>query len=186
MFNLWQDIRPTNMIRFEFISVMCSLPCSNPRHCSAYCKFVFSVGVRNMHSDMKLTATHAKGAKTLANSTSRRPEPYGRLPGPGFGPKSVKTSAVLFFLPEQSQYSFIFLLGVLVRVRGYIILLGQRAWDRERVNGRELVTLYGTPSIYTTPGLGHEKIGTYRKSYKTEDTWKLQEIIDLHWVYIFC
>ena len=38
-----------------------------------------------MHLDTKLIAMDAADAKTLANSTSRRPESNGRRPGPGFG-----------------------------------------------------------------------------------------------------
>jgi len=51
-------------------------------------KLLLSAVFQNMHSDTKLTATDATGAKTPAISASSRPESNGRHPGPGFGQQS--------------------------------------------------------------------------------------------------
>ena len=55
-----------------------------------------------MHSDTKLTVKDAMFSKTPANSKPPRPEPNGRRPGAGLGPKSGEQSSIFFCLPEQS------------------------------------------------------------------------------------
>jgi len=65
------------------------------RHCSGILKKI-PAGFQNMYLDTKLTVMDAADAKTLANSTSRRPESNGRRPGPGFGKTPVKQIKTLF------------------------------------------------------------------------------------------
>ena len=54
--------------------------------------YFFLFDLQKMNSDTKLPVKDATGAKTLANSTSRRPECNGRRPGLGFGRKSRKNN----------------------------------------------------------------------------------------------
>jgi len=63
-----------------------------------YFFIVFLEGFQNKNSGTKLIAKDATDAKTPANSTFPRPEPDGRRPGQGFGPKSEKTSLNLILL----------------------------------------------------------------------------------------
>ena len=59
-----------------------------------------------MRSDTKLTATDATDAKTLANSTSRRPESNGRRPGSRFGQNPGNKKMKLDFAPPSNAGDF--------------------------------------------------------------------------------
>lgn len=63
---------------------------------------LFVTRLQNMNSDTALAATDATDAKTVANSTSLRPEGSGKRPGPGFCPKSVKNSFQFHFAYPSS------------------------------------------------------------------------------------
>ena len=58
-----------------------------------------------MNLDTKLTATDVTGAKSLANSTSLRPESNGRRPIPGTGQKKQETQLELYVAyPSNPRY----------------------------------------------------------------------------------
>ena len=99
-------LSPVLSIALEYVCMVLA-PCCGPcfaseaqiflnqlyRECPVFLattSFCLSVRFQNIDSVVKLIDKDATHATTLANSTSPRPEPNGRLPGPGFGQKVGK------------------------------------------------------------------------------------------------
>jgi len=80
-----------------------------------------------MQSDTELSAKEATDAKTLANSTSPRPESNGRRRGQGFGQKSRRKTSLHFSLLARV------ILGIIVPVgwKGQGLIQGGsvETWD---------------------------------------------------------